>query len=469
MSALRSDARHGRAVRRVVVALAAVAVLAVGGVLVYKRWATIQNMMENERENADALAAVATAPVPAQSTASPGAGWPQWRGPNRDGVAPAGPLRTDWKANPPAKVWSAPCGGGYSSLAVGGGKVYTQDRQGDSERVLCLDAETGKEQWAFAYPVDYGRFRLGYAGGPRATPAVHDGRLYAVGATGTFVCIDVTGPHPEELWRHDLLAEFNADLPGWGVAGSPLVEGDLVVVQPGGDDGSVAAFDRVTGERRWAVGDSPNGYSSPVAATLGGVRHIVAVTGDSVLGIRPSDGQLLWSHPWVTEHRGNIATPVILGDHVFVSSNYGKGCALLAVSAAGDGAKVTEVYFRKNRVMLNHHSTSVAWGDHLYGYDNDTLSCVAWRTGQAVPDWEGQTDEGRVIGKGNLILADKHLIGLTESGTLFLAEADPKEFVFLGQVAGLLNGRENWSLPVLADGRIYLRDAEKVVCLEVLL
>jgi outer membrane protein assembly factor BamB len=294
--------------------------------------------------------------------------------------------------------------------------------------------------------------------------------VYSVGATGLFLCLEANpgGPNGKELWRHDLLAEFGASLPTWGIASSPLIEGDLVIVQPGGRTGSVVAFDRTTGEKRWATGKNPNGYSSPIAATVGGVRQVVAVTGDAILGVRPSDGKQLWSHPWVTEHRGNIATPVVVdANHVFVSSGYGKGCVLLQVSADGDGAKVKELYYRKARVMKNHHSSCVARGEYLYGYDDETLRCVDWKKGQAKADWEGVDDNGRNLRKGSVILADKHLIGLTETGTLFLAEAKPEEFELLGQLPGVLTGGQCWALPVLADGRIYLRDAEKVVCLDV--
>lgn len=439
------------------------------GALAWQRRAAVQNWFEDERADAAAVAELAGADL--KQAIAVAAEWPQWRGPSRDGRASAGPLRTDWKERPPTVVWSVPGGGGYSSPSVARGRVYVQDHDADSrsERLRCLDTATGAVAWEDAYPADYAALRSGYAGGPRASPTVHDGRVYALGATGVFRCLQLPadGGKPALLWSHDLPAEFRADVPAWGFASSPLIEGDRVIVQPGGKDGTVAAFDRVTGERRWAVGKNPNGYSSPVAATLGGVRQIVAVTGDAILGVRPSDGKLLWSHDWLTPNYGNIASPVVVGDYLFVSSDYGKGCVLLRVEPAGDGAKAREVYFRKNRVMMNHHSTCVHRDGFLYGYDGNDLRCVDLRKGEPVAGWDAIDDAGREIRKGSVILADQYLVGLTEDGTLFLADADPAEFRFRGKLSGVLSGRECWAAPVLVDGRVYLRDAAKVVCLDV--
>jgi outer membrane protein assembly factor BamB len=341
------------------------------------------------------------------------------------------------------------------------------------DRVLCLDAKTGTELGFHASQTD--NTRVGYGSGPRATPTVHEGRVYALGTTGTFVCLgtkDPAGAATELLWQHDLTTEFAADVPQWGFASSPLIEGDLVVVQAGGRNGSVVAFNRVTGALAWTAGSEPNGYSSPVAATLGGERMIVAVTGKSVVGIRPSDGRVLWSLPWETQFSGNIATPLVIGDYVFVSSSYSKGCMLVRVAGSGDAVRAERVYFRSNRVMRNHHSTCVYRDGYLYGFDDVTtggrceLRCVDLRKGEAVEDWIGRTPDNRDVVKGSLILADKYLLGLTQTGTLFLADADPKEFLLRGQVPGVLTGSDTWALPVLVDGRIYLRDATKVVCLD---
>ncbi|HEY2784705.1 MAG TPA: PQQ-binding-like beta-propeller repeat protein [Fimbriiglobus sp.] len=454
-----------RPLRRTAVLIGLVLILGIGGTVAYLRWATILGWFESERVNPVEVAELQSAVLPAASATDAAVGWPQWRGPNRDGVAPAGPFHTDWNTNPPQTLWSIPSGGGYSSLSVVAGRAYAFDFHDGQERLRCLDADTGKTIWEFAEPADYASMTLGYATGPRATPTVSDGKIFTVGAAGRFNCLELptAGGEPKRLWSHDLAGEFGASIPTWGFACSPLIEGDLVVVQPGSRKGSVAAYDRKSGTLRWTAGNDPNGYSSPVAATLAGVRQVIAVTGKSVLGIRPADGTVLWKYSWVTQFDGNIATPIVVGDYVFVSASYGKGCALLHVEAAQDGAKITEVYFRKNRVMRNHHDTCVYRDGFLYGFDGDYLKCVNLRTGEAVAGWEADP----FVTKGSVILVDKYLLGMTETGKLFLADADPKAFTLRGKMESLFAGKENWATPVLVDGRIYVRNHENVKCINV--
>lgn len=428
------------------------------------------NAFDRESEDAAEVEKLKAADLARPTTA--GADWPQYLGPNRDGTAPADGFNPDWKAKPPTVLWTAPCGGGYSSCAVAGGRVYTQDRQGGSERVLCLDADTGKQLWAYEYPADYSGLTLGYTDGPRATPTVYGGRLYAVGAVGRFVCLQLPATpdaKPTLLWEHDLRAEFRAALPQWGYAGSPLIEGELVIVQPAGKDGAVAAFDLATGERRWAVGKTTNGYSSPVAATLGGVRQVVAVTGDAVLGIRVPDGQLLWEHPWVTQQGVNAAAPLVVGEYVFVSSDYGKGCALMHVAAAGEGkAAAKVVYFRPGgRGLKSWHGTAVHRDGFVYGFDSFTFRCFDLRAGTLVDDYEGRDEANRLLTKGAVTRVGDQLVIQTETGGLYLADADPAEFKLRGQVAGVLKGLYCWATPTVVNGRLYTRDGEKVVCLDV--
>jgi outer membrane protein assembly factor BamB len=403
---------------------------------------------------------------------TPVADWPQFLGPNRDGTAPADDFNPDWKAKPPKVLWTTPCSGGYSSCVVVGGRVYTQDLQDGNERILCLDAADGKPVWAYEYPADYSVFRMGYADGPRATPAVHDGRLYAVGALGKFLCLKLpTRPDekPVLLWEHDLLTKYQAKLALWGYACSPLVEGDQVVVQPSGAGGAVAAFHLTTGEQKWAAGHSLLGYSSPTAATLGGVRQVVAVTGDSVVGVRVPDGKLLWEHPWKISPEVNAASPVIAGEYVYVSSDYGKGCTLLRVTAAGGGkAAAKAVYFRPgSRGMKNWHSTAVHRDGFVYGFDSRTFRCLDLRAGTLVEDYEGRDEANRPIAKGTVVRVGNQLVIQSETGGLYLADADPAEFKLRGQMTGVLSGSQCWATPTVVSGRLYTRDGEKVVCLDV--
>jgi outer membrane protein assembly factor BamB len=448
--------------RRLLLILGLLGVLA-GGYAAYRSplvrsWFGHDSDDPREKELLAGSNAAGTAPAPAAT------GWPQWRGPHRDGVAPEGPLRTDWDKTPPKKLWQTECGGGYSSLAVVAGKVYTLDRREAEERIICLDAETGQLLWEYTWPADYSAFRMGYAHGPRSTPTIEGDRLYAVGAVGTFVCLalPLPGGKPKLLWQHDLLAKFGAPLPGWGVACSPLIESDLVIVQPGGRDGSVAAFDKTTGELRWECGSRHSGYSSPISTTIDGLGVVFAFTASSLLCIRALDGELLDEYSWTTQHGGNIATPIVLDRWVFISSGYNKGCALLRIEVNGDRAKLHEVYSRNNKVMRNHHASCVLKDWHLFGFDNDRLRCVDFKTGTEVEDWES-----KMMGKGSVILAKDHLIVLTEGGTLALVEARSDEYRLIASVPSGLGRSEIWALPVLVDGRLYLRDSQKVICLEV--
>ncbi|MBX9622247.1 MAG: PQQ-like beta-propeller repeat protein, partial [Gemmataceae bacterium] len=394
------------------------------------------------------------------------ADWPQWLGPTRDGRAPAGPLRTDWAANPPKPLWEVEVGGGYSSVAVVGGKVYIHSRSsGSEERVICLHVETGTEVWQYGYHAGPAGQDARYATGPRATPSVADGRVYTVGGAGRFLCLEppaLAGGSPRVAWEHDLPGEFRGRVPQWGYAGSPLVDGDLVIVQPGGRDGSVVAFDKRTGEVRWKAGSEPAGYSSPVATTAGGVRVVLALTAESLLCVRAADGEVTARFPWSPEHGGNIATPLVLGDRVFVTAAYHMGCALVRLAPAGDRVGFEPVYTRRRKPLRCHHSTPVARGRHLWGFDGHdpvALTCFDVVAGQPVAGWEADR-----VGKGSLVLAGDHLVILTEGGELVLAAASAEEYRELGRVRTGLGGGQVWALPVLLDGRLYVRGDGKLIC-----
>jgi outer membrane protein assembly factor BamB len=448
--------------RRVVVLLGILAGLGVG-VYVASQSAWVRSWWARDVENTAEMGKLADKQLLVQPTADPTAGWFQWRGPTRDGRAPAGAFRTDWSINPPKLLWSTPCGGGYSSCAVVNGRLYTQDRQDPQERIICLDAETGRLLWEYSYPADYSGTDRTYAIGPRATPTVQGDQLVAVGAAGKLLCLKLDGNNPPTLlWEHDLLAEFDARIPRWGVACSPLIEGDLVIVQTGGKRGSVVAFDKTSGQLRWSAGTNPSGYSSPVAATIGPHRMILALTGDALLAIRASDGQVTDSYEWTTQYQGNVATPLVVDDYVFISAAYRQGCALLRMEPQAAGVKFVQVYARRRPPGLqNHHASSVFKDRHLYGFDGDSvafLKCVNFETGKDV--WDAE----RAVTKGSIVLADRYLLIQTERGELCLVEAKPEEFTLVAKTPRLLSGNNNWATPTLLDGRVYLRDEEKVVC-----
>jgi outer membrane protein assembly factor BamB len=439
-------------------------------VVVYLAFSSpIRSLFRSDVDNTAEANQLQSAALTVATNSNPTAGWPQWFGPFRDGRAPAGPFRANWDQKPPQKLWDVPCGRGFGSPSILDGKLYLHDRDGGdnasaNERLRCLDAATGATLWEHSYSADYTKMDGGYANGPRTSPAVEDSRVYCVGATGAFFCVrapNASGQLTQELWKHDLLAEFDATSPQWGIASSPLIEGDLVIVQPGGKNGSVAAFDKITGQLRWKVANNPSGYSSPVAATVAGQRVIFALTGNALLAIS-TDGKLFATYKWVTSYDGNIATPIVVGDYVFISSDYSHGCALLHAVKNGSGLKLEEVFVRNNKVMCNHHSTCVFKDGYLYGFDKERLKCVDFRKLREVDDWEADG-----VGKGCLILAAKHLIVLTQNGDLILVEATPEEFRLVAKLPSGLSRSQNWSLPVLVDGRLYLRDESKILCLDV--
>jgi outer membrane protein assembly factor BamB len=417
----------------------------------------------DEEIDATALKQLKTASL---ATSAPGPAssddWPQWRGPNRDGISPATTLNTNWERQRPAVVWKVPVDRGYSSPVVANGRVYTLDCDGEKshERVLCLDARTGQEVWSYSYDADNKKNQYS---GPRATPTIYEGKVYTVGSDGLLLCLLAEPPDnkPHVLWKHDLLDEFAAARPGHGFTCSPLIEGELVIVQPGGPGASVVAFNRNDGKLVWKALDDPSGYSSPIAATAAGARQIVCFTGKRTVGLRAEDGSLLWANPWLTAFDTNIATPIVAGDYVFFSSGYEAGCALLHLVANGRDMKAVPVYIKRRRLMRNHHSTCVLHEEHLYGCDSGRhdLKCVSLRTGEekwATPKF----------GKHCLIYAAGHLVLLGEDGSLALVEANPKEFKEKGQMQSVLDSGECWALPALAGGFLYLRDHHNVVCLD---
>jgi outer membrane protein assembly factor BamB len=443
----------------------------VASIAIHPRY--LMHVFRADYADAQRLAELRDAPLPSSEAPEfPAGEWPQWRGPARDGVSRATSLLTDWAGKKPPILWKQPLGKGYSSIAVAHGRLYTMDRRGAEERVVCLDAATGKDIWNHAYQANFGLIQAGERNtpGPRATPTVYDGRIYTVGAVGKFLCLEATAiaNAAKVLWQHDLAEEYDLlsgiqpRMPAWGIACSPLIEGELVIVQPGGESGSIVAFDRRTGEVRWRALADVSGYSSPIAATVAGVRQIIAMTGDRSVGLRAADGTLLWSYEFATGFHGNIATPIVAGNYVFISADYGTGCAMLQLSADGQGGvKAEPVYFKNNKLMRNHHSTCVLRDGFLFGFDKDFLKCVDLRTG------EEKWNAARQVDKGSVVCAGDHLVVLTQNGLLVSVAATPEKFVKKGEMQVLESDTgTTWAVPALADGRLYLRDGTQIVCID---
>ncbi|MCI0641507.1 MAG: PQQ-like beta-propeller repeat protein [Gemmataceae bacterium] len=378
--------------------------------------------------------------------------WPQWRGPNRDGVSGETGLLTTWPEDGPRKLWERPVGAGYSAVAVARGRVFTMFQAGPNETVACWDLD-GNEIWRHQYPANY---RNSYGDGPRATPTVDGELVYTVGATGMFSCFRAfaDGPHNPPLWTKNLLTEFGAENLRWGVSFSPLVDGDTVYLNPGGPNGkSLVALDKKSGAIKWTSQDYQAGYSSPMAADIAGERQIVFFTAPGLVGVAAADGRLLWRFAWQTDFDSSIATPIIEQDYVFVSSGYGKGCAMVKIDKLNGAFEPSLVY--KNKNMKTHFSSCVRYKDHLYGFDDASLTCLDFRTGKVA--WSE-----RGFDKGSLMIADGHLFILGEYGTAAVAEATPEEYREKGRFE--FSSRKCWTMPVVANGRLFLRDEQKLAC-----
>ena len=377
--------------------------------------------------------------------------WPQWRGPNRDGVSRTARLEKTWPESGPKEVWRRPIGEGFSGISIANSRVYTMYSTESTEFAVSLDAADGHEIWKSRTG---SRYTQTYGNGPRSTPAVDGDRLYVLGAHGELLALEAASGRT--IWQRDLRTELGCKMPAFAFTASPLIEGNRVLVDAGGaDDRAVMAFDKITGELVWGSGRDPVGFSSPIAVDAHGLRQIIFFTSRAVISLSP-DGQQYWRHDWKTEYGQHPATPVFIApDRVFVSSGYGNGGAVLQIAAADTGLSISEVWFSKK--MKNHIATSVYYEGAIYGFDESILKCMDAETG--AERWKA-----RGYGKGTLILAEGHLIVLGEKGNLAIVQATPDAHVQVANAQVLSDGC--WTSPSLAGGRLYLRNMAEIVCLE---
>jgi outer membrane protein assembly factor BamB len=377
-----------------------------------------------------------------------GADWPQFRGPNRDGISPEAAVLKSWPANGPKVLWKAPLGEGYSQVVSVKGRLYTFAQQGEEQVAIAFDGATGKRLWRTR--VD-GEYNDGQGDGPRSTPTVDGELVYVLSAHGKLAALR-TG-NGQVAWQHDLRSEYGANLPQWGVSTSPLVEGKLLIVNVGGaGNKSIIAFDKTNGKVVWTSQGDGAGYSAPIAITVRGVRQVIVFTADAILSISPEDGRLFWRSGWKTDYDVNAATPIFLApDKLFVSSGYGTGSALLQINRTN----VSEVW--RSKGMKNQFSSSVLHDGILYGFDDKTFKAIDAATGNE--RWKQ-----RGFGHGSLILAGGHLIVLSDNGKLALIQATPEEYRELGN-AQVIDGK-CWTSPSLADGRLYVRNEEQLIAFD---
>ncbi len=377
--------------------------------------------------------------------------WPQWRGPNRDGKSAETGLLKEWPAGGPPLAWRAGgAGEGYSSFAVVNGRLYTLGARQDSEYLVAFDVASGKRLWETA---NGKRFVNDRGSGPRATPTVDGDRVYAFGASGDLSAVDAASG--KAIWKVNVLSKFGGSNINWGLSESPLVLSDRILVNAGGP---IVALRKTDGSEIWKSGGEPAGYSSAVLHEVGGIRQAIFFTHTRVVGVDVNTGKRLWSYEPVANGVANIATPIVRGNRVFVSSDYGTGAALLELTPAGGGIRAKEVYFTRD--MRNHHASSVLVGDHLYGFSAAILTAMQFDTGQVA--WRD-----RSVGKGSLVFADDRLYLYSEGGTVALAEANPAAYREHGRFQIRSGNLPTWSHPVVSTGKLFLRDQDVIYAYDV--
>jgi outer membrane protein assembly factor BamB len=409
-----------------------------------------------EASTPDAGSAGTAVPAAGTNGVSTSSYWTGFRGPNRDGRYLQQPVLRAWPAEGLRPMWKQPIGGGYASFVAAEGRAFTIEQRGRNEVVAAYEIETGREIWTHGWPALFEETMGG--DGPRATPTWSDGVLYALGALGELRALDArTG---RQLWRVNILDDNRARNLDWGMAASPLVVGDTVIVLPGGPDGrSIVAYHRRTGARVWSSEDDQQAYAAPMLARLGGREQLLVFSAHQVMGLTPDRGVRLWSHPWSTQAGINVSQPLIVAENrVFVSSGYGVGAAVLELVPRGVGNgdyDVREVW-RNNR-MKNKFTSSVLHEGFIYGLDEAILACVDAATGQL--QWKG----GR-YGYGQIVLAGDRIIVQTEEGDLALVAASPARHEELGRFAAL-SGR-SWNHPALDRGRLLVRNLREMAAFD---
>lgn len=398
------------------------------------------------------------------------ADWPQWRGPDRTDVSKETGLLPAWPKDGPKLLWTfKDAGEGYSGPAIVGDTLYCMGADGKTEFIYAVDLNTQAKKWSTPIgPI----FTEGHGDGPRGTPTVDGDLVYGIGGQGNLICVKAS--NGDKVWVKEFKKELNGDMmSGWGYTESPLVDGDQVVGTPGGKDGTLAAFDKKTGDVLWRSKGWTDkaAYSSIMAVEIGGVHQYVQLTGDSVAGVSSKDGSLLWRFA----RKGSTAvipTPVVSGDSVFITSGYGVGCSLVKVTKDGDKFKAEEGYSDKD--MVNHHGGVVLVDGNLYGYsdgDHGRWVCKDMKTGKVL--WSKGKDETK-LGKGSVTYADGCLYCYSEDeGTIVLVPASPDgwnekgRFTIPEKSSHRSKSGKFWTHPVVSNGKLYLRDQELLFCYDV--
>jgi outer membrane protein assembly factor BamB len=386
--------------------------------------------------------------------------WPQFLGPTRNGTYTGPALTASWPKNGPPILWQRKVDQGFSGPAVASGKLILFHRIENKETVECLNAETGKSLWSFDYPTAY-RDDFGFDEGPRATPSISDDHVYTYGAEGVLTCLNLASG--KKIWGLDAKKEFHAPKGFFGIACSPLVEGDAVILNIGGEGAGIVAFDKLTGKILWkATGDQAS-YSSPVAATINNRRYLFVLTLANFVALDPANGKTLFQYPFRPPIRASVtaAAPLVVDDEVFLSASYGLGAVLLKITPNGP-----QKIWSGDDILSNHYATCVFLNGFLYGIHGRTdpgfeppasLRCVELKTGKV--RWQQQA-----FGAATLTLAGDQLFILTEKGELIRAPATPSAFKPLDRAQVLPT--QVRAHPALANGLFYARSKDRLVCLD---
>jgi outer membrane protein assembly factor BamB len=394
--------------------------------------------------------------------------WSRWRGPNGDGISQETGLLDQWPEEGPPLLWKVKgLGNGFASVSVANGRIFSMGKKEGGTHIICRKVEDGSELWST---------EIGERGNdPNCTPTVdsEDGKhVYGISHDGVLACCETeTG---KLVWKKSFTQDFGGKMhSGWGYSESPLIDGDLLVCTPGAKDAMFVALNKKTGQLVWKTalpaetgnkGTDGAGYASIVIGQCGGVKQYISLVGRGVIGVDAKSGQLLWGYNRVANGTANVPTPIVKGDYVFCSSGYGDGgSALLKINRKGNQFAAEEVYWRSNEQLQNHHGGMIAIGPHIYmghGHNNGFPVCVDVKTGQ--PTW----GPGRGPGAESAAIAyaDGHLYFRYQNGIMALIEANPKEYKVKGKFPIAVKNGNSWPHPVIAGGKLYLRDQDDLVC-----
>ena len=391
--------------------------------------------------------------------------WPQWRGPNRDGISAEKGLLKSWPKDGPPLAWQGKgLGGGYSSVVVSGGKIFTMGGVRGGESLIAVSAQDGSPLWTL---------KVSGGGSPNCTPTVDGNLVFGLGHNGDLVCATTDG---KEQWRKNFGKDFSGQMmSSWGYSESPLVDGDLLICTPGGRSAVLAALNKRTGKTVWKAvqpgdigrrGGDGAGYSSVVVSNGAGVKQYIQLVGRGLVSVSAKTGKVLWTYNDVANDTANIPTPLVSGDFVFCSSGYGTGAALLKLAKDGSGVKAEEVYFLKANDMENHHGGMILVGDHVscgHGHNEGFPLCIELKTGKTA--WR----PGRGPGGGSAAIAyaDGHLYFRYQDGVMALIEANPKEYKLKGSFKLATHNGESWPHPVISGGKLYVRDQDALLCYDI--